>query len=188
MPTGYQIKEQNALHYVTLQVVYWVDVFTRKTYRDIVIESLRYCQKEKGLEIYAYAIMSNHVHLVIKSETNNLSDTLRDFKKFTSKKIIEEIEESTESRKNWMLRLFVHAAKRQNKKGTYQIWTHENHAIQLYSNSVIQEKVDYIHLNPVRSGIVVKPEDYLYSSARNYAEMESLLDIIQITRLWKSYK
>ena len=86
-----------------------------------------------------------------------------------------------------MLRLFIHAAKRQNKQGTYQLWTHENHAIQLYSNSFVQEKVDYIHLNPVRSGIVAKAEEYLYSSARNYAEMEGLLDIIQVTRLWKTY-
>lgn len=62
MPTGFQIKEQHALHYLTLQVVYWVDIFTRKTYRDIVIESLRYCQEEKGLEIYAFVIISNHVH------------------------------------------------------------------------------------------------------------------------------
>lgn len=88
MPTGYQIKEQNALHYVTLQIVYWIDIFTRKTYRDIIIESLRYCQQEKGLEIYAYVIMSNHVHLIIKSEKNELSDIISDFKKFTSKKII----------------------------------------------------------------------------------------------------
>lgn len=86
-----------------------------------------------------------------------------------------------------MLRLFMHAAKRQNKKGTHQVWTHENHAIQLFSNSVIQEKVDYIHLNPVRSGIVYKPEEYLYSSAKNYAEMEGLIDIIQVTKLWKTY-
>jgi REP element-mobilizing transposase RayT len=187
MPTGFQIKEQHALHYLTLQVVYWVDIFTRKTYCDIVIESLRYCQKEKGLEIYAFVIMSNHVHLILKSEVNNLSDILRDFKKYTSKKITDAIEESSESRKNWMLRLFMHAAKRQNKKGDYQVWTHENHAIQLYSNNVIQEKVDYIHLNPVRNGIVAKPEDYLYSSARNYAEMEGLLDIIKVDRLWKTY-
>ena len=100
MPTGYQIKEQNALHYITLQVVYWIDIFTRKTYRDIVIESLRYCQKEKGLEVYVYVIMSNHVHLGLKSEAHNLSDVLRDFKKYTSKKIVCAIEESTESRKN----------------------------------------------------------------------------------------
>ncbi|HEY4786468.1 MAG TPA: transposase [Bacteroidales bacterium] len=187
MPTGYQIKDQHALHYVTLQVVYWVDVFTRKVYRDIVIESLRYCQQEKGLEIYAYVIMSNHIHLVVRSEREDLSDIVRDFKKYTSKKLTDAMEEGIESRKSWMLRLFIHAAKRQNKKGTYQVWTHENHAIQLYSNEVIQEKVNYIHQNPVRSGIVSKPEEYLYSSARNYAGMENLLDIIQITKLWKTY-
>ena len=77
MPTGYQIKEQNALHYITLQVVYWIDIFTRKTYRDIVIESLRYCQKEKGLEVYAYVIMSNHVHFVLKSENNKYGKQIK---------------------------------------------------------------------------------------------------------------
>lgn len=187
MPTGYQIKDQHALHYITLQVVYWVDIFTRKTYRDIVIESLQYCQQEKGLEIYAFVIMSNHIHLVVKSETLDLSDILRDFKKFTSKKIVTAIEDSTESRKNWMLRLFAHAAARQNNKGKFQVWTHENHAIELYSNEVIQEKVDYIHLNPVRSGIVAYPEEYLYSSARNYADMEGLLHVNLVSRLWKTY-
>ena len=70
MSTGYQIKDQNALHYMTLQVVYWIDIFTRKIYRDIVIDSLMYCQKEKGLEIFAYVIMSNHIHLIAKSETS----------------------------------------------------------------------------------------------------------------------
>ena len=187
MPTGYQIKNQHSLHYITLQVVYWVDIFTRKTYRDIIIESLQYCQQEKRLEIYAFVIMSNHIHLVVKSEKLYLSDILRDFKKFTSKNIITAIESITESRRNWMLRLFIHAARRQNKKGKYQVWTHENHAIELYSNEMIQEKVDYIHLNPVRSGIVHKPEEYLYSSARNYAGMEGLLDVILISRQWKTY-
>jgi REP element-mobilizing transposase RayT len=187
MSTGYQIKDQHTLHYITLQVVYWMDIFTRKVYRDIVIESIRYCQQEKGLEIYAYAVMSNHIHLVVRSERENLSDVLRDFKKFTSKRIIDIIEESSESRKNWMLRLIMHAAKRQNKKGSYQVWTHENHAIQLYSNEVIQEKVDYIHLNPVRNGLVTKPEEYLYSSARNYAEMDGFLTVVKISKLWKIY-
>jgi Transposase and inactivated derivatives len=187
MPTGYQIKQQDALHYVTLQIVYWVDIFTRRNYRDIIIESLRYCQQSKGLEIYSFVIMSNHVHLVIRSETGDLSGTLRDLKKYTSKRIIEAIETETESRKDWMLRLFSHAAKRQNKKGDYQLWTHENHAIQLYSNEVIQQKVDYIHLNPVRNGIVERPEEYLYSSAKAYSGLEALLNVIMIDRKWKTY-
>ena len=187
MPTGYQIKEQDALYYVTIQVVYWVDIFTRQCYRDIVVDSLRYCQQNKGLEIFAFVIMSNHIHLIIRSQNNDLSGVLRDFKKHTSKRITESIETATESRKAWMLRLFAHAAKRQNKKGDYQVWTHENHAIQLYSNVAIQEKLNYIHLNPVRSGIVEKPDDYVYSSAKNYAGQKGILDVTIVDRIWKTY-
>jgi REP element-mobilizing transposase RayT len=186
MPTGYQIKDQTAPHYLTFQIVYWVDLFSRKSYRDIVIESLAYCNKQKGFEIFAYVIMSNHIHIIVRSSTRDLSGTVRDFKKFTSKKIIEEIEKSSESRKEWMLRLFVHAAKRQNKDGDYQVWTHENHAIELYSNDFIQQKVEYIHNNPVRSAIVKNAEDYVYSSAGYYAGKESDLEIIPIVFKWKT--
>jgi REP element-mobilizing transposase RayT len=114
MPTGYQIKNQSAAYYLTFQVVFWIDLFTRQAYRDIVIESLRYCQKEKGLEIFAWVIMSNHIHLLARSSNNDLSGTIRDFKKFTSKAIIDKITSANESRKEWMLRLFKHAAGRQN--------------------------------------------------------------------------
>ena len=72
MPKGYQIKEQDKLHFLTLQVVERIDVFSRQKYRDILIENLAYCQKNKGLEIYAWVIMSNHVHLLVKSETEEL--------------------------------------------------------------------------------------------------------------------
>jgi Transposase and inactivated derivatives len=163
--------------------------FTRKTYRDIIIESLKYCQQAKGLEIYAYVIMSNHVHLIVKSDTEDLSNILRDFKKYTSKRIVEAIENAVvESRKNWILRLFEHAAKRQNKKGTHQVWTHENHAIQLYSNEVIFEKVQYIHSNPVRNEIVEKAEEYIYSSAKNYADEKGLIQILKVDTLWRTYR
>ena len=186
MPTGYQIKNQEAPYYLTFQIVYWIDLFSRKSYRDIVIESLKHCQKQKGLEIIAWVIMSNHVHIIARSTTNDLSGTIRDFKKYTSKKIIEEIERSAESRKEWMLRLFIHAAKRQNKKGDYQVWTHENHAIELFGNDFIQSKVEYIHNNPIRAGIVNKAEEYNYSSAAVYVDMEGLLEIIPVTLKWKT--
>jgi REP element-mobilizing transposase RayT len=80
MTTGYQIKEQDKLHFVTLQVVEWVDIFSRERYRKIIIENLNYCIKNKGLEIYAWVIMSNHIHMLVKSTTDNLSGTIRDFK------------------------------------------------------------------------------------------------------------
>ena len=99
MTTGYQIKEQDALYYLTLQVVDWVDVFTRQCYRDIVVDSMRYCQLNKNLQVFAYVIMSNHIHLIANSATGELSATLRDFKKFTSKAILQQIAEGRESRR-----------------------------------------------------------------------------------------
>ena len=110
MSTGYQIKEQDKLYFITLQVVEWVDIFTRQKYRDLIIDNLTYCQKNKGLEIFAYVIMSNHIHLIVKSESGELSNVLRDFKSYTSKLILAEIDSSTESRKDWMLKIFKDAA------------------------------------------------------------------------------
>jgi len=177
MSTGYQIKDQSALHYITLQVVYWIDIFTRAHYRDIIIENLVYCQQNKGLVIYGYVIMSNHIHLLVSSDTNNLSDTLRDFKSYTSKKIIESIENEIESRKEWMLFMFKRAAIKHKRNTAYQFWTHENHAEEIFSNTFVSQKIDYIHNNPVRAKIVQFPEEYLYSSARNYAGLDSLLQV-----------
>jgi REP element-mobilizing transposase RayT len=186
MSTGYQIKEQSSLHHITLQVVYWIDVFTRPRYRDIVIENLKYCQENKGLIIYAYVIMSNHIHLLVQSTSDNLSDILRDFKSYTSKKLIESVESDTESRKKWMLFMFKRAAIKHKRNTVYQFWTHENHAEIIYSEKFIRQKIDYIHHNPVRAKIVEHPEDYLYSSARNYAELESMLQIELLTTKWKT--
>ena len=97
---GYKIRDQQAVHFITFATVQWVDVFTRSDYVNIIMASLAYCQKEKGLLIHAYCIMPNHLHLIISTLTNNLSDIIRDFKKFTSARIIKAIEENTkESRR-----------------------------------------------------------------------------------------
>jgi len=187
MSTGYQIKDQEAAYYLTLQIVHWADIFTRKIYRDIVIDSLRYCQENKGLEIYAYVIMSNHIHLLARGVNNNLSDILRDFKRHTSKRIIEAVQQKEESRREWMLMIFRYAARKHKRNNTYQVWTHENRAVEVFSNKFIEQKVNYIHNNPVVTGIVANAEDYLYSSARNYADLENVLDVIQVSRRWKTY-
>jgi len=180
MSTGYKIVEQDALHYVTFQVVRWVDIFTRKVYRDIVIDSLRYCQENKELEIYAFVIMSNHMHLLIRSGIGKLSDTIREFKSFTAKQILLAIDSESESRREWMLNLFEFAAKQHKRNEKYQVWTHENHAELIYSDKFIFQKIDYIHENPVRAGLVEKAEDYVYSSAPKFAGNSCLLDIVPI--------
>jgi REP element-mobilizing transposase RayT len=84
---GYKIRNKKEIHFVTFAVVEWVDVFTRKEYRDIIMESLKFCQKEKGLLLHGWCIMSNHIHLIASAKNENLSEILRDFKKFTSKQM-----------------------------------------------------------------------------------------------------
>ena len=88
MSGKYKIRDQNRLYFVTFAVIEWIDVFTRQEYRDLLLDSLRYCQKEKGLEIYAWCIMSNHIHLIVgKEKEAKIEEIVRDFKKFTSVKI-----------------------------------------------------------------------------------------------------
>jgi REP element-mobilizing transposase RayT len=159
----------------------WADVFSRQIYRDILIESFKYCREHKELEIFAYVVMTNHVHCILRSKNGKLSDLVRDFKKHTSKQIMESIENNAkESRKEWLEMIFKYYAKFNKRSKDKQFWTHENHAVELSTNEMIEQRLNYIHLNPVRSGIVANPEDYLYSSARNYAEMDNVMEIDKI--------
>ena len=163
---GYIIRNQYAIHFITFSVIQWIDIFTRKVYADIVIDSLKYCKANKGLKIYAWCIMSNHLHLIVSTDENYMvSDVIRDFKKFTSVSILAELKNSTtESRKNWMLWIFKKAREGNNRNKDYQFWQQGNHPIELDSSEIINSKMDYLHQNPVRAGLVRKEEDYLYSS------------------------
>ena len=166
---GYKIRNKELEHFITFAVVEWVDVFTRKDYRDILLDSIRFCQNEKGLILNAWCVMSNHVHLIASARDNNLSDILRDFKKFTSKQIITAIENNKqESRKDWMLRIFREHGEKNSRNTNYQFWRQDNQPKELYSSAFIVQKINYIHNNPVEAGIVERPEHYLYSSARDY--------------------
>lgn len=168
---GYKIRNKEGIHFITFAVVEWVDVFTRKEYRDVLVESLRYCQKERGLQIYSWCIMSNHVHLVVSAKNNDTSEILRDFKKFTSKEIIKAIAVNpVESRRDWMLEIFKAAGDSNSRNSFYQFWRQDNHPKELFSANFTQQKLDYIHNNPVEAGIVEKAEEYVYSSAKDYYE------------------
>jgi REP element-mobilizing transposase RayT len=83
-----------------ITIVGWVDIFTRLKQRYIIINALNYCQEQKGLEIYAYYIMPSHIDMLCKAKEGYLlSNIMRDFKKFTSKQIIETIINFSESRR-----------------------------------------------------------------------------------------
>lgn len=176
MSTKYKFKDNKKLYFVSFATVNWIDVFSRRLYKDIFMESLQFCQEHKGLELYAYCIMSNHVHLIIGSENASLSGIVRDLKKYTSYKIIKAIEENQEeSRREWILWMFKRAGQRNSNNTHYQFWQQDNHPIELYDHKICRQKLDYIHNNPVVAGIVLSPEEYLYSSAKNYCGLKEYL-------------
>lgn len=179
MSNKYKFHNTEGLYFVSFSVINWVDVFTRSDYKDILIRNLSYCQQYKSLEIYAWCIMTSHVHLLIRAkEGRKLSDILRDYKKHTSKLLITEIKNNPkESRREWMLAFFEKKGGLNSNNSIYQFWQQDNHPIELWSNAVIEQKLDYIHNNPVEAGFVELPEEYLYSSARDYTGMKGLLDI-----------
>jgi putative transposase len=158
-------------YFLTFATIDWVDVFTRKELAYVVVDSLKYCQKEKGLQIFAWCLMSNHLHLLVSAGLNgDLSAIMRDFKKFTSKKIIDVIKEIPESRREWMLDRFEFAGRYDKKITNYKFWQDGLHPIEIYSPKFIQQKLNYIHENPVKAGLVWEAWHYQYSSAIDYYE------------------
>ena len=106
MSSGYQIYDQSGTYFLTFLVVDWVDIFSRKKYRDVVVDSLNYCVEYKGLSITAWVIMTNHVHVIFQAKKNNLSEIVRDFKSHTAREILKQMEENDESRRIWMKHVF----------------------------------------------------------------------------------
>lgn len=174
---GYKIRNQGALYFMTFTVVGWIDLFSRKIYRDILLKNMQHCREHKGLKIGAYVIMSNHIHVIWQSGKGKMSDVLRDFKSYSTKEFIQAINVNAESRKDWLLYMFQYYAKRTNMNKEFKIWTNDNHPEEIFSEDFMKTKLDYIHGNPVRAGLVEKPEDYLYSSASNYIKGKGLMEI-----------
>ena len=174
------IRDQNAMHFLTFTVTDWVDVFSKKDYKLELTDSMNYCIREKGLIVYGWVIMSNHIHVIWKAkEGYELSGIIRDFKKFTAKRILKFIEEGPESRKIWLLKKFEFAAQRVKSNTKYKFWKNSNHAVYLEGpdTKMMEQKLEYIHNNPVKAMLVHRPEDYVFSSAADYAGGKGLVNV-----------
>jgi len=182
MSSKYKPGEDAIPHFITFSVVGWIDVFSREQYKELFVESLKYCQDNKGLALHAWVIMTNHVHLIISSQSHKIEDIVRDLKKYTSKQIIAAIQENPEeSRKEWMLNLFSYAGKNNSNNKEYQFWKQDYHPVELNSVDKSKGRLDYLHENPVRSGLVWEPWHYKYSSAIDYYTNEH--GLLQIEHL-----
>ncbi len=188
MSAAYKIHDQYKVYFVTLTITKWIDVLKENNQKRMVIESLRYCQNNKGLVIFSYCIMSNHIHLICQAGGEmGLSYILRDFRRFTAGKILRYASSLSERKSNDILNAFIEEARNLKGKQKYKIWQQGYRAIEISSNAFLDQKIEYIHQNPVRAGLVNKPEDYLFSSARNYAERDGLLDVVVTYGKWKTY-
>ena len=178
MSHKYKFNNSDGIYFVTLRVCNWIDIFTRSVYKDIFTDSLNYCIAHKALEVYAWVIMTNHVHLIVRVADHSPEHVMRDLKTFTSKAIIKEIETNLqESRKEWLLHAFRTGEKTITGKWMYQFWTPGNHPLELVTNEAIEKVLEYIHQNPVKSRLVTDAEYYPYSSAIDFAGGRGLVQL-----------
>lgn len=167
------------LYFTTTTVLDWMDVFTRPQYKHIIIDSLKYCQANKGVDIYAWVLMTNHLHMIVGMRDDyQVGAFLRDFKKFTSKGIIKAIRENEQESRDWLIKRFEYLSAGNKRVADCKFWQDDNHVESICTYDFYKQKLNYIHQNPVRQEIVDRPEDYLYSSARNYAGLDGLLNVI----------
>lgn len=173
MGYGWKINNQAGIHFVTFQVRGWVDLFSRKEYKEVIVDQFNFYREKKMLKVYAYVIMTNHVHAILSAtnpEVDSLSSLIGRIKQFTAKSLIAKMISEGESRRAWMLDLF-------SKNSGYSIWTNYNKPMELYSSFRIHQKLNYIHQNPVKEGWVKQPEEYLFSSAKNYCGLNGVMPV-----------
>ncbi len=174
----YSLADKEGTYFLTLTVVDWIDVFTHKEHAYTLCDSLNYCISNKGLILYAWVIMSNHAHLIARAApAHDISAILRDLKKFTSKAIVQQIQDEPESRRDWMLRQFAYRASQIKRVSEFKFWEDGNHAVLLDTPAKWEQRFNYLHMNPVAAGLVAEPEHYLLSSAGSYAGMKGLVNI-----------
>jgi putative transposase len=178
MSRKYKFRDNEKLYFISFAVVYWIDVFIRNEYKYEMVESWKYCIEKKGLEVYSWCIMTSHIHMIIGSHQDKMEGIVRDMKSYTSRRLRTTISQNIkESRKEWMMWMMERAGRKNGNNNDYQLWQQHNNPIELSTNEMIDQKLNYIHQNPVEAGFVEYPEDWLFSSARDYAGRKGLMDI-----------
>jgi REP element-mobilizing transposase RayT len=169
MAQSYRVfTDRHYAYFVTGTVVEWLPLFAESAYRQIILDALNYLRTNKRTQLNAFVVMSTHVHAILWPEDEiNLSNVTRDFKRFTSREISREAKrQGTEE----FIRIFENARKenRAQDVSSYQVWQEGSHPEAIFTEKFARQKMDYIHLNPVRAGMVKTADEWRYSSARAY--------------------
>jgi len=178
MSRKYKFHDNDKLYFVSFATVHWIDVFIREEYMQIIIESWKHCQEKKGLEIYGWCIMPSHAHMIIGSKKDKLEDIVRDMKKHTSLTLKACIKNNNfESRKEWIMWMMERAGKKNGNNIDWQFWQQHNKPIEIKDQEMFDKTLKYMHQNPVIAGLVTRPEDWKYSSARDFCRMKGLVEL-----------
>lgn len=181
MSRNYKFRDQESIYFISFATVYWIDVFVRPQYKDILVESINYCIKNKGLLVCGWVIMTSHVHMINGTEQDKMQDIIRDIKKYTSKAVVQAIKDNPrESRREWMIWMFERAGKKNGNNTNFQFWQQNNKPIELSDSKMIDQKLTYLHNNPVEESFVIESYEYKYSSAIDYASGKGLIDIVLV--------
>jgi REP element-mobilizing transposase RayT len=174
MSRKYKMHNDEGMYFISFATINWIDVFIREQYFQIITDSLNFCIDNKGMIVYGYCIMPSHIHMIFRDSNHTPSKLLKEFKTFTSKQMRLAIENNPrESRREWILGMMRDAGTKNSNVKHFQFWQQNNQPIELWSNHVIDQKLDYIHNNPVVAGFVLEPHHWKYSSAMDYAGMKS---------------
>jgi REP-associated tyrosine transposase len=163
MRSRYRINTPDLAHFVTSTIVEWLPIFTSSGYCDIVVRSLLYCRAHKGLKIYAWVILENHFHAILAGP--DLSRTLADLKKFTAREILAQLK--TE-RREWLLNQLRYFRAKHKATSEHQVWQESVHPQSIPTDQIMLQKLEYLHNNPVKLGLVAAPEHWRYSSAHEW--------------------
>ena len=182
MSDKYKIVQGDEPYFVTFTITGWIKVLADDSFKMILIESIRYCQMHKGLQVYGYCIMPNHVHMIIQAiGDDSVSGILCDLKTFTAKAIVKKLEDEKPNGYEEVLSKFAEAGDALKRIKKFKVWQDGNRAKLLYSNWFMLEKLNYIHNNPFEYGLCEVPWKYTFSSATNYNEKQSLIDVILLS-------
>jgi len=153
------------LYFISSSIVEMIPVFVNDKYFKILVDAVNYCIKEKDLSVFHYVFLDNHFHMIVSS--NNLSETISSLKRHTARELIKQFRRDN---KVWLLTCLSNYKKVYKTDSDYQIWQEGFHPKIISTNDMLLQKIHYIYFNPVKRGLVNKPEDWRYSSACNVDE------------------
>ncbi|GAB5539115.1 MAG: transposase [Salibacteraceae bacterium] len=169
MSERYKVIDSTVATFITITIIDWVDLFIRPIYSEILDDALNHCITRKGLRVHAYVYMTSHIHLIASSTENELNDIIRDFKKHTSKEMIAAIKDNPESRREWLLNKFSYAANRINRGVNFKVWKDGFHPVILDTPEKLEQRIKYVHENPMELQLV---EHYRHWTNSSYLAYE----------------